>query len=304
MVTILQAGILPDASAAALKKRFNVYQLPLDPFEQAQFLSLHANEIEGIAVRGRVIDESLLKHLPQLKVISSFSAGLDNIAQSYCAMHGIKMYSTSAILADDVADLALTLALVLTRQVLQGHQLVISGLWATQQFPLTQSFSSLNIGIIGLGHIGLALAKRCAVMGSTVAYYGRSAKQVPYLYFSNIDEIATWCDLLFICCPLTDETQGLINQDVLTRLKDGFLVNVARGAIVDEQALMNALTNNELKGVGLDVYSHEPNVPTALMHHPRVVLSPHAASGTIQTREKMGAHVVSTLAQFFSLLDK
>jgi lactate dehydrogenase-like 2-hydroxyacid dehydrogenase len=211
------------------------------------------------------------------------------------------VHNTSKILAEDVADLAIALAIATTRGTARGHEFVRSGQWESRTFPLGRSLRSLKTGVVGLGHIGSAVASRLAVMGAPVAYHGPRRKPVDYPYFDNILELARWADMLIVTCPATPETEGLIGQKVLDALgSDSFLVNISRGTIVNETALIGTLARDGLAGAALDVFQHEPRVPEALRNDPRVVLSPHMGSGTRETRQQMGDSMVKALLDHFA----
>ncbi|MEK1929485.1 MAG: 2-hydroxyacid dehydrogenase [Pararhizobium sp.] len=300
-ITILQAAHLPEKTERELSESFNIIHFPKDHDEGARLLAEHGSAIRGIAVRHAHIDRTMLDTMPALEIISSYSAGLDGIDVETAEARGIKVHNTSKILAEDVADLAIALAISVTRGTVRGHDFVRDGNWeGGDTFPLGRSLRSLKTGIVGLGHIGSAIAKRLQVMGATVAYQGPRKKPVNLAYFATVAELAKWADLLIVTCPAMPETIGLIDRPVLEALgADGFLVNISRGTIVDEPALIATLANNGIAGAGLDVFEKEPYVPEALRNDPRVVLSPHMGSGTRETRQQMGNRLVEALIEHF-----
>lgn len=300
-ITILQAAHLPEKTERELSESFNIIHFPKDHDEGARLLAEHGSAIRGIAVRHAHIDRTMLDTMPALEIISSYSAGLDGIDVETAEARGIKVHNTSKILAEDVADLAIALAISVTRGTVRGHDFVRDGNWeGGDTFPLGRSLRSLKTGIVGLGHIGSAIAKRLQVMGATVAYQGPRKKPVNLAYFATVAELAKWADLLIVTCPAMPETIGLIDRPVLEALgADGFLVNTSRGTIVDEPALIATLANNGIAGAGLDVFEKEPYVPEALRNDPRVVLSPHMGSGTRETRQQMGNRLVEALIEHF-----
>lgn len=300
-ITILQAAHLPEKTERELSESFNIIHFPKDHDEGARLLAEHGSAIRGIAVRHAHIDRTMLDTMPALEIISSYSAGLDGIDVETAEARGIKVHNTSKILAEDVADLAIALAISVTRGTVRGHDFVRDGYWeGGGAFPLGRSLRSLKTGIVGLGHIGSAIAKRLQVMGATVAYQGPRKKPVNLAYFATAAELAKWADLLIVTCPAMPETIGLIDRPVLDALgADGFLVNISRGTIVDEPALIATLANNGIAGAGLDVFEKEPYVPEALRNDPRVVLSPHMGSGTRETRQQMGNRLVEALIEHF-----
>lgn len=301
-ITILQAAHLPEKTERELSEAFNVLHFPKGHDEGASLLAQHGAKIRGMAVRHAHVDKAMLDRMPALEIISSYSAGLDGIDVEAAQARGISVQNTSKILAEDVADLAIALAISVTRGTIRGHDFVRDGKWESgATFPLGRSLRSLRTGIIGLGHIGSAVARRLQVMGTTVAYQGPRKKPVDLPYFASAVELADWAELLIVTCPATPETIGLIDQRVLDALgPEGFLVNISRGTIVDEQALIETLARNGVAGAGLDVFEKEPHVPELLRNDPRVVLSPHMGSGTRETRQHMGDRLVEALKEHFA----
>ena len=301
-ITILQAAHLPEKTERELSDAFTILHFPKDHAEGTRLLAEHGAKIRGIAVRHAHIDRAMLDAMPALEVISSYSAGLDGIDVETAQARGIAVHNTSKILAEDVADLAISLTISVTRGTMRGHDFVRDGAWERGgAFPLGRSLRSLKTGIVGLGHIGSAIARRLHVMGATVAYQGPRRKQVDLAYFSTAVELADWADLLIVACPAMPETIGLIDQKVLDALgPDGFLVNISRGTIVDEPALIETLARGGIAGAGLDVFDREPHVPLELRKDPRVVLSPHMGSGTLETRQQMGDRLVEALLEHFA----
>lgn len=299
-ITILQAADLPEKSDRQLKETFHVVRLPKEPTAAATVLGEFGSRIRGIAVRHVHIEAEMLDSLPALEIISSYSAGLDGIDVERAQARGVVVRNTSKILAEDVADLAVALSISAARGLMRGHDYVRGGKWGQSAFPLGRSLRSMKTGIVGLGHIGSAVAARLQVMGASTAYYGPRRKPVDLTYFDTIEALADWADLLIVTCPATPETIGLIDGAVLERLgPEGYLVNVSRGTIVDEEALIRVLAGNGIAGAALDVFEKEPFVPEALRIDPRIVLSPHMGSGTRETREQMGDSMVEALVEHF-----
>ncbi|HTO33599.1 MAG TPA: 2-hydroxyacid dehydrogenase [Pararhizobium sp.] len=301
-ITILQAAHLPEKTERELSNAFDILHFPRDHDEGARLLAQHGPKIRGIAVRHAHIDKAMLDAMPAVEIISSYSAGLDGIDVEAAQARGIAVYNTSKILAEDVADLAVALAISVTRGTVRGHAFVRDGNWENGgTFPLGRSLRSLKTGIVGLGHIGSAVAKRLQAMGVTVSYQGPRKKPVDLAYFATALDLAQWADLLIVTCPATPETIGLIDQQVLDMLgPDGFLVNISRGTIVNEAALVATLARDGIAGAGLDVFEKEPHVPEALRKDSRIVLSPHMGSGTRETRQQMGDRLVEALLEHFS----
>lgn len=299
-IKILQYAHLPDRIQDKLHDLFDVLVLPDDSGAHAAFLAEHGTTIRGVCVRHAHIDAAMLDTMPNLEVISSYSAGLDGIDIEAAKARGIAIHNTSEILAEDVADLALALALSVTRGTMRGHDFVRSGEWERSGFPLGRSMRALKTGIVGLGHIGAAIARRFEVLGAPLAYHGPRRKPVDYRYFDKVDDLARWADLLIVTCPATDETFRMINRNALRELgPEGFLVNVSRGTVVDEAALIAIMAEDGLAGAALDVFEQEPKVPAELRNDPRIVLSPHMGSGTTETRNQMGEQMIKALAVHF-----
>lgn len=300
---ILDAAALPPATTAELHALFDVVALPEDPAVRAALLAAEGARIRGMALHGVRVDAGLLAALPALEVISSYSAGLDNLDIAAAKARGIRIENTSAVLADDVANHAIALALGVTRQLVQADSFLRAGKWqAREEFPLTRSMVGMTVGIVGLGSIGMAIARRLEAMGARVAYAGRSPKPVAYAYHSTAAALAEAVEMLILACPLTAETRHMIDAPVLNALGPrGYLVNIGRGPVVDEAALVAALQAGRIAGAALDVFEDEPQVPQALIQHPRVMLTPHIGSGTIETRQGMADHVVDALARHFGV---
>lgn len=300
---ILNAAELPEWTHAELNALFSVLDLPEEPAAASTFLKEHGSKIRGIALRKTKIDTAFLDMLPALEIISSYSAGLDNVDVEATRSRGIRIENTSHILAEDVANAAVGLALAVTRDFVNADAYVRSGQWPVQgHYRLGRSISRMKVGIVGLGTIGSAIAKRLEAFGSKLAYFGPSRKAVDMPYYDDVSRLARDSDMLILTCPLSPATHHLIDAAVIEALgPDGFLVNIARGPVVDERALIAALDADKLAGAALDVFEHEPAVPDALIRDRRLVLTPHIGSGTEETRRAMAENVVDTLAKHFGI---
>ncbi|GAB3627823.1 hydroxyacid dehydrogenase [Pandoraea terrae] len=300
---VLNAADLPEWTNAELKALFTVLDLPRNPAAATSFLKEHGPAIRGIALRKTKIDAAFLDAVPSLEIISSYSAGLDNLDVEAAKARGIRIENTSHILAEDVANAAVGLALAVTRDFVYADAFVRSGVWPEQgQYPLGRSISRMNVGIVGLGTIGSAIAKRLHAFGSKVAYFGPTRKPVDIPYYDNVVRLAHDCDMLILTCPLSPATHHLVNAAVIDALGPrGFIVNISRGPVVDETALIAAFAANRIAGAALDVFEHEPAVPQALIRDRRVVLTPHIGSATEETRRSMAENVVDTLATHFGI---
>lgn len=301
--TLLLAAELPAWTNAELRSLFNVVELPKDGSQTASFLAQHGSAIRGMALRKTKVDARLLAALPALEIISSYSAGLDNVDVQAVKARGIVLENTSHVLAEDVANTAVGLVLALTRDFINADAFVRSGQWPQRgQYPLGRSISHMRVGIVGLGTIGQAVARRLAAFGSRLAYFGPTRKPVDLQYYEDVLALATNSDLLVLTCPLSPATHHLVDARVLDALGSrGFLVNIARGPVVDEQALIAALAAGRIAGAALDVFEHEPKVPAALVNDARLVLTPHIGSATEEARRSMAENVVDSLARHFEL---
>jgi lactate dehydrogenase-like 2-hydroxyacid dehydrogenase len=302
-ITILQATDLPDHTVKRLADHFSVLRLPEDPAEHPAFFASNGSKIRAIACTGKgPVSAAMIESLPALEIISSFSAGIDGIDVEAAAARGIPVANTSHALAEDVADIALWLLLSVARGTVQSDRFVRAGKWPNGDFPLTRSIGSMKVGIVGLGHIGKALARRLEVMKAEISYHGRSRKSdTNYAYYASLPELASWCDALVVCCPGGDETRNLVDAKIISAVgPDGWIVNISRGTVVDEPALVAALSDGRIAGAGLDVFLNEPTVPREMLDDERVVLLPHVGSATAQTRTAMGAATVEALVSHFA----
>jgi hydroxypyruvate reductase len=250
---------------------------------------------------GTVTPTSLLDALPALEIISVFGVGYDGVPTAYCKARGLKVTNTPDVLTDDVADVALGLILMTGRGFVRLNRFVQAGDWPKRGPELTTKLAGQKVGILGLGRIGKAIAARCVAMGMKIAYTGRKAQHVPYEFVPDLKSLAAAVDFLVVACPGGDATRNIVNADVLAALgKKGTLINIARGSIVDEPALVAALGAGVIKGVGLDVFADEPNIPPALLAMENAVLLPHVGSATRETRQAMGDLCKANLDAWFA----
>lgn len=292
-----------DTMVPSLERNFSVFKLWEAP-DQPSFVAAHAPSIRAVVGDGvQGASASLIDALPHLEIVSSCSVGLDKIDLPKCRERGIAVTYTPHVLTDCTADTALALMLACMRRIPASDQFVRQGRWSVDNnFMFTTKASGKRVGIVGLGRIGMAIAKRAEAFGCTILYQGRSAKQgILYTFYPTVTELAAESDVLIIACPLTEETKGSINRGVLDALgPSGYLINIARGAIVNEAELVKALVEGRLGGAGLDVFEDEPNVPRELMSLDNVVLTPHVGTATWETRRSMADLVVSNLEAHFS----
>lgn len=241
--------------------------------------------------------EELLEQLPALEIISVFGVGYDGVPVEYCRQRGLRLTNTPDVLTDDVADIATALVLMTSRRLSQAGRFLHAGEWQKAAFPLTHTLKGKTAGILGLGRIGKAIATRLAAHGMKIAYHGRHPQAVDYRYCDSAAALAQASDFLVVACPGGPETRHAVNAEVLEALgPDGILINIARGSVVDESALVEFVRGNRLRGVGLDVFEHEPSVPEALLTSERAVLLPHVGSGTEETRQAMAQLCVDNVA--------
>jgi lactate dehydrogenase-like 2-hydroxyacid dehydrogenase len=240
--------------------------------------------------------------LPAVRIVAGFGVGYDRIDANAAAERGVVVTNTPGVLDDEVADTALGLLLMTVRELSQAERYLRDGKWQDGPYPLTRAtMHGRRMGILGLGRIGQAIADRVAPFGISVAYHNRRRKDVGYRYYPSLLEMARDVDTLMIVIPGGDSTRHLVDAEVLKALgPDGILINVARGSVVDEQALVDALRANTILSAGLDVFEHEPKVHPDLLTLPNAVLLPHVGSATIPTRTAMGNLVVDNLRSWLA----
>ncbi|CAN4088980.1 unnamed protein product [Withania somnifera] len=273
-VGILLMRPLSNYLQQELFKRFTLFKYWEIPSES---LKLHSNSIRAVVGNGvQGANSELIDSLPRLEIVSSHSSGLDKIDLVKCKERGIRVTSTPDALTDDVADMAILLTLATLRRICEADRFVRNGIWKEKNFKLTSKFSGKSVGIVGLGRIGSAIAKRAKAFGCSISYYS-------------------------LACALTDDTHHIINREVIDALgPNGVVINIARGSNIDEPELVSALAEGRLGGAGLDVLEHEPEVPMQLAKLDNVVLSPHIAASTVETRKDMADLVVANLEAHFS----
>ena len=298
---ILQVGPLKPSLAETLRTDYQAYALPNGDQREA-FLAEHAAEVTAIVVSGVTrVDPDLMAALPNLKAVVNFGVGYDNIDVEAATARGIGVSNTPDVLDDCVADTAVGLLIDTMRQFSAADRYLRAGRWAAEgNYPLTQHVSGSSVGILGLGRIGGAIATRLSAFGCVISYHNR--RQIPgspYTYVDSPVELARLVRVLVVAAAGGSGTRHLVNREVLDALgADGYLINIARGSVIDQDALVEALTHGRLAGAGLDVFADEPNVPAALIPLDNVVLLPHVGSGTVETRAAMEALVLANLDKF------
>ncbi len=297
---LLQIGSVTDRMRSRFEAEFTVHIL-FDQPDRAAFLAQMGRQIEAVATDGHWgVPDDVMAALPNLKVVSSYGVGYDAIDADGVAAKGILVAHTPDVLNDEVANTAIMLWLAVSRNLIPADRWVRSGDWeAKGNMPLAQSVQNRTVGIVGFGRIGQTIADRAAMFDARVLYHARSEKDVPQEYYADLTEMARASDVLICITPGGAATRHLINADVIDALgPDGILINVARGSVVDEAALVTALSEGRLGGAGLDVFEAEPKVPDALKQMDNVVLTPHIGSATVETRQAMGDLTCDNLSQF------
>jgi hydroxypyruvate reductase len=285
----------------ALQAAFTVHDRTHES-DPAAFAAI-APRIRAISGGGESrVSAGLIAQLPALEVISVFGVGYDGYDMAAIRARGIPLTNTPNVLNDDVADMGISLMLMAARRLPQADQYVRQCKWPGGPFPLVRKVSGARLGIVGLGRIGMAIARRAEGFGMSIAYTTRTPRSdITYPYFASPALLAAQVDFLMVITPGGAATRHLINADVLAALgPKGYLINVARGSVVDQDALIHALQTGVIAGAGLDVYADEPNVPEALRVMDNVALTPHAASATWQTRKAMADLAFGNLQAHFA----
>jgi lactate dehydrogenase-like 2-hydroxyacid dehydrogenase len=247
------------------------------------------------------VDKKLLMMLPHVKLIAICGVGYDGIDVAAAMEKGIVVTHTPGVLTDDVADLAMGLLLSIGRRLPHADKFVRNGDWVDDVFALTHKVSGARLGVVGMGRIGRAIAKRAVAFDMRIAYTGREAKaDLPYAFYESVTELAALVDYLVVAVPGGDRTKNLIDATVLKALGNkGYLINIARGSVVDQPVLVQALKDKAIAGAALDVFWDEPVIDPELRRLPNVVLTPHIASATVETRQAMVALTMDNLAAFY-----
>ena len=270
--------------------------------DKPALLAAQGKAIRGLVQGGgTVTPTTLLDALPALEIISVFGVGYDGVPVDYCRKRGLKVTNTPDVLTEDVADVAVALVMMTGRGFVRLNRFAQAGEWKKRGPELTTKLAGRTVGILGLGRIGKAIAERVSAMGMKVAYTGRKPQDVGYEYIADLKALAAAVDFLIVACPGGEATRNIVNADVLAALGNkGTLINIARGSIVDEPALVAALKAGTIKAAGLDVFADEPHIPAALMTMDNVVLLPHVGSATRETRQAMGDLCKANLDAWFA----
>ena len=301
---ILMAVQLTPLIMKALDRQFTVHKYWMAKDKKALIESV-AEKITAIATAVPIlaqdqacpVDAAFMQQFPNLEIVANLGVGYDNIDTQWAADHNVAVTNTPDVLTEETADTAFGLLLNTVREFSAAERYLRDGKWLQQPYRLTASLQGRTLGILGLGRIGKAIARRAEGFGLKIVYHSRSkAAGVDYSYEPDILALAKACDRLMIVVPGGPQTRNMINKEVLTALgPDGILINIARGTIVDEPALIEALTNRTIHAAGLDVFANEPKVPDTLMALDNATLLPHVGSASIVTRDAMSQLVVDNL---------
>jgi lactate dehydrogenase-like 2-hydroxyacid dehydrogenase len=267
--------------------------------DREAFFAAHTN-VRAIACSAttELIPGSVMARFPDLQIVASFGVGYDHMDAKYAAAHGITVTNTPDVLTEEVADTALGLLLCTVREFPQAERFLRAGIWAKKGYPLSKAtLRNRIVGIVGMGAIGQAIARRLDAFGVPVVYHARNKRaELPYRHYPKLLDMARDVDTLMVIVPGGAATQNMINAEILDALgPNGILINMARGSVVDEPALIEALRENRILAAGLDVYVKEPEVPAELVTMDNVVLFPHLGSASVHTRDKMDQLVVDNI---------
>lgn len=300
MSVILRVEKVPQVLAEALALDHTLYE-----YSQLSAEELHAiaGEIQVILASGESkVEAALINQLPQLKLIAVFGVGYDGVDIHAAFERNIQVTNTPDILTDDVADLGMALMLNVSRRINGAQKFIERGGWQSGSYPLSTKVSGGRLGIVGFGRIGRAVAKRAQGFAMRIACFDRyPVESSEVTYYPDLVELAKNSDVLMVCASAGKDSMKLINRDVLAALgPNGILINIARGSVVDEDALVEAITQGTIGGAGLDVFANEPHIPQALLNRDDVVVTPHVGSATHATRTAMAKLVMDNIAAFYS----
>ena len=283
----------------ALEAAYTVHTLVGDEDPQV-VLDRVGQEITAVA--GGKVSAGLMQQLPKLEIIANSGVGVDSIDLDAARSRNIRVTNTPDVLNDAVAELALGLMLALGRRIVDADKYVRDGRWKNGVFPPTTQLAGSKLGMLGLGRIGKEIAARAACMKMHVSYFSRNQQpDQPYKYYANLLEMAQAVDWMVVILPGGDATNGIVSRKIMEALgPEGYLVNVGRGSMVDEEALLDLLSDGKLGGAALDVFVGEPNINDALLKLDNLIVSPHQGSRTRQTREAMEDLVVENLHAYFA----
>ncbi|XP_059651505.1 glyoxylate/hydroxypyruvate reductase HPR3-like isoform X1 [Cornus florida] len=303
-VLILRPPLVFTQFQDEFSKKFHILKAWESPLSTHLFLTTHAQSVKAILCSGHsAVTDDVLCHLPELRIVVTESAGVNHIDLPECRRRGIAVTNAGAVFSEDVADIAVGLLIDVLRRITSADRFVRGGFWPTVgDYPLGSKLGGKRVGIVGLGSIGSEVAKRLEAFGCIISYNSRKKKpSLSYPYHPNVCDLAANNNVLVICCELNDQTRHMINKEVMSALgKDGVIVNIGRGAIIDEKELVRCLVQGEIGGAGLDVFENEPNVPKELFALDNVVMLPHRAAFTEEAFYDAFQLVMGNLEAFFS----
>lgn len=300
-IDILLTQPVPAPIDARLQAAYTLHRL-YEAADQEVFLTAVGGLIRGVVTGGaKGLPNAIMNRLPALQVIAISGIGTDAVDLKNAARRGVQVTTTPGVLTDDVADMGMGLLIMTLRDLAVGHRIVQDGQWGSVVQPLARKVTGVRLGIVGLGRVGHAIARRAQAFDMAVSYTDLNEQpQSGYQFVASLVELAQRSDVLMLAAS-ADQAAPIITPEVLQALgRDGYLINVARGKLVDEPALIAALTDGTIAGAGLDVFADEPSVPEALRSLSNVVLQPHRASATEQTRLAMGEIVLANLQACFA----
>jgi lactate dehydrogenase-like 2-hydroxyacid dehydrogenase len=302
---VLVFSRFPKALMQRIGERFELLDAagkpPHDMFSPDQLADIRAMITAG----GTPLGGDMMDKLPSLGAIVCYGTGYDGVDRAAAAKRNIVVAHSPGANAASVADIAVILMLTATRRLLVADSYVRSGDWAAAKpSPMMRPQAGMpgrKVGVYGMGEIGRKIARRVAAFEAEVGYFSRSRHDVPYQYFPTLEALADWCSVLMIAVRAGADTHHVVNADILRRLgEDGYVVNIARGSVIDQDALVKALTDKTIAGAGLDVYAREPHAPDALTRFPNVVLTPHTGGYTLESHMAMQDCVIANLETFFA----
>lgn len=302
MTDILMIGPYPAWDMEDLEAKYRMHKL-WEATDKDALLTGKADAIRAIATRGELgASAALMARLPKLEIVSCYGVGTDAIDLGHARANGIRVTNTPDVLTEDVADIGIGLLLSVARNIPQADAYVRNGSWTNGNMQLVTRVCGKKLGIVGMGRVGAAVAKRAAAFDCAISYYDINRRgDLPYAYVGDLVDLARDSEFLIVTLAGGESTKNIINASVLEALgPDGILVNISRGSTVDETALLAALESKTIKGAGLDVFWNEPAIDERFLKLGNVVLQPHHASGTVETRKAMGRLVRDNLAAHFS----
>jgi len=299
--TILMLCSIEDDLSEGMSDQFELIKLFKENDPEATLNRVKDNVRGIIATMRNPVRSNLIEACTNLEIIALASVGYDNVDTKCANDHNIIVTNTPDVVTSDTADTAMSLILNTMRRYVESDAFVRSGQWsAGARKPIGMTLSGKKVGILGLGRIGMSIAKKCEAFDLSVSYCGRNEQDVEYDYYSHLQDMAENVDILVLACPGGEETRHIVDADVLNALgTDGYLINISRGSVVDEDELVRALEGNIIAGAGLDVYQNEPNIPEELKVMDNVVLLPHMGAATRETFYNIDALVVENLTLHF-----